>query len=294
MREIQGIIVKSVRGIYYVVGEGVHVKSKARGLFRETGETPVVGDRVSVRISKEDGTGYIEEVRERKNVLLRPPVANIDQALFIVTLRSPQINYYLLDKYLAMLEKIRVEVVLCVGKIDLISDEQLTNFHENYASTGYSIIPFSNETMEGHDEIRESLKGKTTVLVGASGVGKSTLVNAVCPEMNLETGTVSEKTGRGRHTTRHVELFEIFPNSYLFDTPGFSSLDVPFFQEPEEVRECFPEMRSRAKDCRFRDCLHVEEPGCAVGRARKAGEISQSRYDNYLLLMEEVKENKRY
>lgn len=249
---------------------------------------------VRIRISDEDGTGYIEEVQERKNRLKRPAVANVDQAMIVVSIVDPDINLNLLDRYLVQVEHQNLESVICFNKSDLIPDALLAEYRSLYERIGYKVIGTSALSKQGIEPVLEALEGKVTAILGPSGVGKSTLLNALNPEFQLETGGISQKTRRGKHTTRHVELFPVGTNGFAFDTPGFSSLEVTFIEEGRSLSDHFPEMKVLRPDCRFDDCVHENEPDCAVKKALNQGQIARSRYDNYLLMLEEIRSFRRY
>lgn len=292
---MKGKIIKAHRGIYYVdIGDHI-ILCKARGLFREMELKPVVGDDVDIRISEEDGSGYIEKIYSRKNTLLRPVVSNVDQALIVMSLKNPAINLFLLDCFLLMCEKSRVDVLICINKSDLILQEKKKTLLGYYAAFGYSIIFTSTVTGENSEILLDYLKGKTTVFSGPSGVGKSSLLNLLTKgKWQSKVGNISEKTKRGKHTTRHVELYKENANTFFLDTPGFSSLDLRFFESPYEIKELYPEFIQREKFCRFNDCNHLREPGCKIKEDVARGLISEERYRNYELIFQEVQSNQRY
>lgn len=291
---LEGKIVKGIGGFYYVKSDGEIYECRARGIFRKQDIVPMVGDDVKIRLNKEDETtGYVEEILERRNELFRPPVSNVDQAVIVFALRSPDPNLWLLDKFLILAEEQEIDIAICFNKIDLVSDEEKLEYNRIYENAGYRVLNTSTETGEGIERLREVLSGKTTVFAGPSGVGKSTLLNTVQPDLKLQTGSVSEKTSRGKHTTRHVELMSLELGGYVLDTPGFSSLELDFLTE-ENLEVYFPEIYSRSEDCRFRGCRHNKEPGCAVKSAVEQGEISEKRYENYLLFLKDAMERRKY
>lgn len=291
---LEGKIVKGIGGFYYVKSDGEIYECRARGIFRKQDIVPMVGDDVKIRLNKEDETtGYVEEILERRNELFRPPVSNVDQAVIVFALRSPDPNLWLLDKFLILAEEQEIEITICFNKIDLVSDEEKLEYNRIYENAGYRVLNTSTETGEGIEGLREVLSGKTTVFAGPSGVGKSTLLNTVQPDLKLQTGSVSEKTSRGKHTTRHVELMSLELGGYVLDTPGFSSLELDFLTE-ENLEVYFPEIYSKSEDCRFRGCRHNKEPGCAVKSAVEQGEISEKRYENYLLFLKDAMERRKY
>lgn len=290
---LEGVIIKGVGGFYYVkTSEGI-VESRARGLFRDENITPLVGDKVNIRISEEDKTGYIDEIYPRTTQLLRPPVANVSQAIIVMSIKNPDINTWLLDKFLLMAEYEKLKVIICFNKSDL-NEDRTKNLSEIYKKAGYNVIISSVLENIGIEELREALDNNITVFAGPSGAGKSSLLNAVNPLLKLETGDISNKSKRGKHTTRHVELLNLDGDSYVLDTPGFSSLHLDFIEEEVELREYFREIAEIGKECRFLSCLHNQEPDCAVKRNVDNGNINKERYDNYLSLLQEIKSNRRY
>lgn len=238
--------------------------------------------------------GYIEQVYDRVTQLQRPAVANVDQAMIVVSIVDPAINLNLLDRYLVQVEHQALKSIVCFNKADLVTEDLLAQYRDLYQAIGYQVIATSAVTNQGLDPVLQALEGHITAILGPSGVGKSTLLNAINPDFQLETGGVSEKTRRGRHTTRHVELFPVGDTGYIFDTPGFSSLDVTFIEEVRDLSDHFPEMKALRPSCRFDDCIHENEPICAVKQALAEGKIAQTRYDNYLLMLEEIRSFRRY
>lgn len=290
-----GKIIKGIAGFYYVHdGQGRVYECRAKGVFRNRKIKPLVGDNVEFEaLDKEAGTGNIVSVLERKNCLIRPAVSNVDQALVVFAVSEPAPNLNLLDRFLVMMERQRIPAVLCFNKIDLASEETIGQLKDIYGPAGYELHFISTYEEEGLCEIHSLIRGKTTVLAGPSGVGKSSLTNFIQPGARMETGAVSEKIKRGKHTTRHSELFFVEENTYMMDTPGFSSMYIEDLK-PEELKDYFPEFASQEEGCRFLGCVHVGEKVCGVKEAVKAGKISRSRYDNYLLLYRELKEKRRY
>jgi ribosome biogenesis GTPase len=291
---MEGKIVKGIAGFYYVFCKnGKQYECKAKGGFRKDGKKPLVGDNVSIHIlDDEKGLGNIEEILPRKNALIRPAVANVDQAMVVFAMASPMPNLNLLDRFLVMMECQQVDTVICFSKQDIVSAEDEQKIREIYRSCGKRVICFSNTEETGIGEIADCLKGATTVLAGPSGVGKSSLVNRIYPEAALETGEISEKIGRGKHTTRHSELFHIGVESFLFDTPGFSSLKLPEIPK-EELCRYFTEFTPYEEECRFLGCSHIHEPGCAVKEELEKGVISRVRYRNYVQMYEELAESEK-
>lgn len=290
----KGIIYKLQKELYFVLSEEKRYKAKARGVFRDKNIKPLVGDHVEVTILNDD-EAIIDKVLKRKSELIRPPVANIDQIILVLTLKSPNLNYTLVDKYLIMMEHFGLKVSIVFNKIDLIDDREISILKKEYEKTSYNLIFTSTVNNVGIDELKKQIKGRISALAGPSGVGKSSLINMITDDdTNLQTGMISLKTKRGKHTTRHTELFEIFEDSFILDTPGFSSLDLSFIDDENEIRNFYPEFRKYQKSCRFQNCQHIKEPDCAVKKALEEKKISQKRYDNYLIIREEIKKNRRY
>lgn len=289
----EGRIVKALSGFYYVADAEKVVQCRARGLFKKKDAkvTPLVGDWVRYEAIS-DSEGYVMEVAERKTELIRPPIANIDLAMLVFSMREPVFSSALLDKFLVHTERAGIEAVIILSKSDLVSPQEVAQVRGKYEQIGYRVIPTSTVERFGLTEVRSQLAGRITVVAGQSGVGKSSLINAVFPGVKLQTGEVSQRLGRGRHTTRHVELIPIDEGGYVADTPGFSSLELGELSELE-LAEAFREFRPLAEECRFRGCLHLREPGCAVLAALARGEIDGERYEHYQLFAQEQKEQKR-
>ena len=292
---MEGRIVKGIAGFYYVYVEKEGLfECKAKGVFRNRKEKPLVGDKVDIDVlSKEKMEGNIKRILPRKSELIRPNVANIDQALVVFALKEPDPNLNLLDRFLIGMERQQVKTVICFNKSDLVSDEYLQQMKHIYENCGCQVLSSSVYEQKGIDEIREVLKGKTTALAGPSGVGKSSIFNMVSPDFKMETGSVSDKIKRGKHTTRHSELIPIGEDTYIMDTPGFSSLYTNEF-EKEELKYYFTEFEPYEGTCRFLGCDHVHEPDCAVKEALAEGKIHPIRYENYLEMYKELKEKRRY
>lgn len=290
-----GKITKGIAGFYYVHGEdGVLYECKAKGLFRKDGIKPLVGDNVRISVlDAEKKVGNLEEIFERKSELLRPAAANIDQVLVVFAAAKPTPNYNLLDRFLIRMGLEQIPVMVGFNKADLVTEEQQKEIEEVYASAGYPVFSFSVKEGMGIEQLCERLEGKTTALAGPSGVGKSSLLNYLCPEAEMQTGDVSRKIERGRHTTRHAEIFVLHKDTYVMDTPGFSSLYVNEIL-PTELWQFFPEMIEAEKDCRFTGCSHMEEPDCGVKARVKSGEIKKQRYESYRQLYTELSSIKRY
>lgn len=292
---MQGKIIKGIAGFYYVnvVESGVY-ECKAKGVFRKEKIKPLVGDNVRIEIlDEENKTGNIVEIFPRKNELIRPAVANIDQALVVFAVTKPTPHFNLLDRFLVMMERKEIPVVLCFNKKDIATSPEIAELEAIYEKCGYPIVFTSALEQENIEEIRRLLLKKTTAIAGPSGVGKSSLINLLQNQVQMETGTISRKIERGKHTTRHSELIAVDVDSYIMDTPGFSSLYVNDF-EKEELKYYFREFASYEGQCRFQGCDHVHEPGCAVKEALEEGKIHPVRYKNYLEMYTELKEKKRY
>lgn len=292
---MQGRIIKGIAGFYYVnvVESGVY-ECKAKGVFRKEKIKPLVGDNVRIEIlDEENKTGNIVEIFPRKNELIRPAVANIDQALVVFAVTKPTPHFNLLDRFLVMMERKEIPVVLCFNKKDIATSPEIAELEAIYEKCGYPIVFTSALEQENIEEIRRLLLKKTTAIAGPSGVGKSSLINLLQNQVQMETGTISRKIERGKHTTRHSELIAVDADSYIMDTPGFSSLYVNDF-EKEELKYYFREFASYEGQCRFQGCDHVHEPGCAVKEALEEGKIHPVRYKNYLEMYTELKEKKRY
>ena len=292
---MQGKIIKGIAGFYYVnvVESGVY-ECKAKGVFRKEKIKPLVGDNVRIEIlDEENKTGNIVEIFPRKNELIRPAVANIDQALVVFAVTKPTPHFNLLDRFLVMMERKEIPVVLCFNKKDIATSPEIAELEAIYEKCGYLIVFTSALEQENIEEIRRLLLKKTTAIAGPSGVGKSSLINLLQNQVQMETGTISRKIERGKHTTRHSELIAVDADSYIMDTPGFSSLYVNDF-EKEELKYYFREFASYEGQCRFQGCDHVHEPGCAVKEALEEGKIHPVRYKNYLEMYTELKEKKRY
>lgn len=292
---MQGKIIKGIAGFYYVHIEkqGVY-ECKAKGIFRKENKKPLVGDDVLVQIlSEEEKTGNIEEILPRENELIRPAVANIDQAVIIFAMAKPNPNLNLLDRFLIMMESRNLPCIICLNKEDIVSADEKDELKKAYTLCGYPMVFTSVKEEKGMEQLRELLRGKTSAVAGPSGVGKSTIINYLYPKAAMETGEISQKIERGKHTTRHSQLFAIEEKTYIMDTPGFSSLGL-FEVEKEELGQFYPEFMKYEENCKFRGCAHISEPGCAVKTALEEGKISRVRYENYCVLYEELKQKKKY
>ncbi len=292
---MQGKIVKGIAGFYYVhvVESGVY-ECKAKGIFRKDGVKPLVGDNVEIEILDEkDMEGNIMQILPRRNELIRPAVANIDQALVVFAVTKPKPHLNLLDRFLVMMESREIPVVLCFNKTDIAKDPETAELRSIYEGCGYPLIFTSAREEKNIEELRTVLRGKTTAIAGPSGVGKSSIINLLQSEVEMETGSISRKIERGRHTTRHSELLVIGEDSYIMDTPGFSSLYISDIN-CDSLKYCFPEFEPYEGKCRFSGCSHIHEPDCAVKQAVETGTICKTRYENYIALYQELQEKKRY
>lgn len=298
----EGLIVKALSGYYYVKPEGSApgevIQCRGRGIFKKKGLTPLVGDQV-IYTPTENGEGTVDEILPRTTELVRPPIANARLAVLLFSLKEPDLNLSLLDKFLVHIEHAGLRALICLTKEDLLGEADKTEeadpteqVKQLYEEIGYEVVVTSSVSGLGTDEVRSRLAGEISVFSGQSGVGKSTLLNAMLPGLSLETSEISLKLGRGRHTTRHVELIELDNGGYVADTPGFSQLD---FLElgVEELSSCFREFRELADECKFRGCSHLHEPGCRVREALERGEVASSRYEHYVQFQQEMKDKKR-
>lgn len=292
---MKGKIIKGIAGFYYIHAEDHEVyECKAKGIFRKDNQKPLVGDNVEITVlDEQEKEGSITAILPRKNFLIRPAVANVDQAFVIFAMENPRPNFMLLDRFLIMMEQEGIPAVICFNKKDLASSEELDFLYHTYSSCGYQVILSSTLNGDGLEEIREILKGKTTVVAGPSGVGKSSITNAMQEDVRMETGEISKKLKRGRHTTRHSQVIPVAQDTYLVDTPGFSSLYLMNMEE-QELKDYFPEFREYEGKCRFQGCRHIHEPQCAVKEALENKKISSLRYEDYVGLYEELKEKRRY
>ena len=289
---MRGKIIKGIAGFYLVDCGGEVLTCKARGLFRKRGEKPLVGDLAEVETAQtSESEANIVTLLPRKNRLIRPAVSNVDQALVVMAVRTPDPQFYLLDQYLVTMELQEIPAAILFTKEDLDRGE-LADYRSRYETAGYPVFSVSAENGSGLEALRAYLAGKTTVLAGPSGVGKSTLTNLLCPTANMETGELSRKNLRGKQTTRHTELFCLGENSYLLDTPGFTAVEV--WGDTEAFKQAFPEIRALEGQCRFTGCNHRAEPDCAVKAAVARGEIAASRYESYRKMAEESAERRKY
>lgn len=291
---MQGKIIKGIAGFYYIHnGESIY-ECKAKGAFRNQNIKPLVGDDISFTILDEDKKiGNIEKILPRRSQLIRPAVANVDQALIVFAALAPAPNFNLLDRFLLMMEKQGMPVTICFNKTDLADESLLMEYENIYLKSGYPVIYVSTYEENGMDTLHDVLKNKTTALAGPSGVGKSSIMNMLTQEAYMETGEISKKIERGKHTTRHSEILPIGGSTYLVDTPGFSSIYF-FDMEPEELKDYYREFVEYEPYCRFGGCNHIGERECGVKSAVKQGDIAMSRYDNYKMFFDELKNQKKY
>lgn len=292
---MQGKIVKGIAGLYYVHGaDAKQYECKAKGILRRENRRPFVGDDVELDIlDGEKLLGNITGLLPRRNALIRPAVANVDQALVIFSIVKPQPNFNLLDRFLIMMRQQNLPCIICFNKQDLDTEGLVETYEAVYRNSDCRLLTVSAQEREGIDRLQELLKGKTTTVAGPSGVGKSSLVNCLQSGMVMETGGISERIERGKHTTRHTELIAVSEGTYILDTPGFSSLGL-FDMEKEELAGFYPEFVEYEAQCKFGGCSHISEPVCGIKDAVEKGLISRQRYDNYCLLYEELKSRKRY
>ncbi len=291
----KGKIIKGIGGFYYVDSGSNIFECKARGIFRKKKIIPMVGDDVVFSVLDEGKKlGIIDEILERKTELFRPSVANVDQAIVVFSVMKPNPNYCLLDHFLVLAENEDLEIVICINKIDLATNREYEEIVDVYKNTGYKIILSSITEEAGISELRDVLRDRTTVFAGPSGVGKSSLLNEIAPNFKLKTGELSRKNSRGKHTTRHVELMKVNSTGWVVDTPGFSALSLEFIKDEQKLAYHFPEFLDYIPSCKYVSCIHINEPKCAVKDAVKEGKVHPQRYKNYVRMLEEIKENRRY
>ncbi len=294
---MRGKIIKGIAGFYYVFCEDSCLyECKARGVFRSRGITPLVGDDVDISITDTEAReGSIEDILPRTNSLIRPALANVDRALIFFARNDPKPDMGLIDRLLITMEKTGIDSIVVFNKSDLEYDDaqDLQKEREGFEQAGYPVYEVCVRTGEGIDKLREALLGHTTAIAGPSGAGKSSFINRICPDADMKTGVISDKLGRGRHTTRHAEILVIDESSFIVDTPGFTSYSIDSML-PEELGDMYPEFAGYASECRFSGCSHTHEPGCRVAEAAQSGEISPLRYNRYKRFYEELKRIRRY
>lgn len=292
---MQGKIIKGIAGFYYVHVEGYGTyECKAKGIFRKDHVKPLVGDDVIMEVLDEsEMLGNISEILPRRSALIRPAVANVDQALIIFAIVKPNPNFNLLDRFLIRMERQNLPTIICFNKQDIASAQEKEALRQSYETCGYHVLFISALENEGLEQVRDLLSGKTTTVAGPSGVGKSSLINKLAPKANMETGEISAKIERGKHTTRHSEIIALGEETYIVDTPGFTSLDISEITK-EELGQYYPEFVQYEPYCKFSGCAHISEPSCGVKEAVAAGKISTVRYENYKILYQELKDKRRY
>ena len=292
MSDKTGIITKIQRELFYVsIGNNVY-PSKAKGNFRNKKITPVVGDKVDIHV--ENGLGFILKIHPRSVLFHRPEVSNVDKCFVLTSIKSPNINLMLLDKYLLMIEKNNIDCVIVFNKSDLVSENERNLFAEIYRNIGYKVIFNSHESSHVNEELLKEFKNHISCVRGPSGAGKSSTLKKLFPNENFVSGKISEKTQRGKQTTRHIEIKMVDENTYVLDTPGFSSFDLSFLKDKSEIKNNFLEFRKNSSKCKFNNCEHINEPKCEIKKLLESGEISKSRYDNYLKIVEEYEKIRRY
>lgn len=286
-----GMIIKVLGGIYTVATKDKIIDCKARGIFRNKGISPMSGDRVEIETI--DNTSVITKIHERRNSIIRPPLANLDMLVFVISTCEPVPNFSLLDKFIAIATYKGIEPLIVITKIDLENSKRIIDV---YSKVGIDIIKVNNEDGSGSSEVAEKVKGKFCAFTGNTGVGKSSLLNNIFPQMNLQTNEISKKLGRGKHTTRHVEIYKYDENTYIADTPGFSSFETNKYDiiRKEELASCFVEFAPFVDKCKYMDCSHTKEDGCAVLEAVRNGIISESRHNSYVEMYEEAKQLKEW
>ena len=290
---IPGLIVKGIGGFYYVKTEAGIYECKARGLFRKDSFTPLPGDKVSISVTDEENKiGFIEQISPRDSQLIRPAVANVNQVAIVIAIKSPQPDFSLLDKLLITFEQKGISAIVCINKIDLDLEEEYRNVVKSYEKAMYSVIPLSSKNGTVFDELELALRDITTVFAGQSGVGKSTILNRVLDSYVMETGSISERIERGKHTTRHAELIELKSGGFVVDTPGFSSFEITGI-EPNELQNFYPEFREYFGKCKFTGCAHVSEPNCEVKAALEEDVLDSGRYKRYVEFYKFLKEKER-
>lgn len=287
---MKGKIIKGIGGFYYIKTDEGIIECKARGKFRHKSLKPIVGDNVEIKV--ENGKGTIEKIEDRTSELIRPTVSNVTQAFVVFAIKNPDLNFDLLNRFLVLCESNNIKAVVALNKVDLVTEEEKKELKEKINSIGYEVLFINAKEGIGVSELKNRLHGNVTVLCGPSGAGKSTLINTLTKKEHMETGEVSEKIGRGRHTTRHSELIEV-SDGFIVDTPGFSTLDVTFI-EKENLKYCFPDFEEFNDACKFRGCIHHQEPGCAVKEAVEEGKINRYRYDFYIRTLEEIIKGRKY
>lgn len=291
---MQGKIIRGIGGFYYINAGNSIYECKAKGSFRKDGIRPLVGDDCIIDILDEKNRlANITSILPRHSEIIRPAVANVDQAMIIFAISRPEPNFNLLDRFIIQISQKDLPCIIVINKIDLADDDQRREIEEAYVACGCRVVFTSVSNREGVEEIRKLIKGKTTTVAGPSGVGKSSMINLLQSAVKMQTGVLSDKIDRGKHTTRHSELIPIDEDTYILDTPGFSSLNL-FDVSTDTLKDYYYEFEDYAAECRFLDCKHISEPDCGVKKAVESGEVSRLRYENYLTLYRECKEKRKY
>lgn len=291
---MQGKIIRGIGGFYYINAGNSIYECKAKGSFRKDGIRPLVGDDCIIDILDEKNRlANITSILPRHSEIIRPAVANVDQAMIIFAISRPEPNFNLLDRFIIQISQKDLPCIIVINKMDLADDDQRREIEEAYVACGCRVVFTSVSNREGVEEIRKLIKGKTTTVAGPSGVGKSSMINLLQSAVKMQTGVLSDKIDRGKHTTRHSELIPIDEDTYILDTPGFSSLNL-FDVSTDTLKDYYYEFEDYAAECRFLDCKHISEPDCGVKKAVENGEVSRLRYENYLTLYRECKEKRKY
>ena len=291
---MQGKIIRGIGGFYYINAGNSIYECKAKGSFRKDGIRPLVGDDCIIDILDEKNRlANITSILPRHSEIIRPAVANVDQAMIIFAISRPEPNFNLLDRFIIQISQKDLPCIIVINKMDLADDDQRREIEEAYVACGCKVVFTSVSNREGVEEIRKLIKGKTTTVAGPSGVGKSSMINLLQSAVKMQTGVLSDKIDRGKHTTRHSELIPIDEDTYILDTPGFSSLNL-FDVNTDTLKDYYYEFEDYAAECRFLDCKHISEPDCGVKKAVESGEVSRLRYENYLTLYRECKEKRKY
>lgn len=296
---MQGLILKGIGGFYYVKTEEGIVEAKGRGIFKKDSNKLAVGDMVELELLDEEPEtegiklkGVINDILPRKNSFIRPPIVNVDTFVITFAVKDPEPNFVLIDKFLIMAEMNNVETIIVMNKCDLADEDILKEYRSIYDKV-YKVIEVSSVNNQGLDELKKAISGKRASFAGPSGVGKSTIINSLIPDAEMETGNVSEKTKRGKHTTRHVEIFEAEGGGLVFDTPGFTSFEIMEADE-SNLQDFYPEIEKYKGKCYYDNCKHLKEPDCMVKAMVKAGEINRKRYESYKFILDEIKNSKKY
>lgn len=291
---IKGLVLKAIAGQYLVKSKKGEFTCGIIGKIKYQKERPIVGDFVMFEVTdQKDDEGMIQEILPRRSQLHRPLVSNVSQAIIVFALKNPDPHFNLLDRILAFVEYAHLKPVICFNKLDIAEDDVIEKYYNAYKSIGYEVILTSVKEEKGREALIEILDGEISVFAGPSGVGKSSLLNMIQPNLKLRTGEISKKIKRGKHTTRHTELISLKEGGWVVDTPGFANLDISFIEE-EALANYFIEINEASKSCKFNNCMHINEPKCAVKEALKNGKILESRYHSYLMILEEIRKNRRY